>query len=254
MKLFSVARRWVLVFVGLALIAGRVLGQGDPPQQTDDPGVAPLGRAEVTIGGEYEQTQDERFIEGPLVLVDYGIAKNVEITTGVPMVTLDKEGAEARTGLGDIELAAKWRFLQQENHGVSAAFNPEVFLDNPTSSEQRGLVPTGNQYRFTSQVGRRFGKLYVGAEFVYLLQGTNPEEWEYGIATGYSLTEKLELLGEIHGSAESGFDDEDLTFTVGTEYEIAKVVALLFSVGRSLRESSSGEPELLSFVGLELLF
>lgn len=242
----------VIVLVGLG--AEPAPAQGSPPQKTDDPGVAEVGVVEVTIGADYEQTRDERIIEGPLLLIDYGLVEDVEITVGVPMVTLIEDGEKARTGLGDIELAMKWRFLQQENHGISAALNPELFLANPTSSDERGLVPTGTQFRMTGQVGRRFGKLYLGAELIHVFDDSNPDEWGYGVAAGYSLTERIELLGEIHGTAQAGFDHDELLFTVGTEYDISPDATLLFSIGRSLRGSSTGEPELVSFAGVEFRF
>ena len=69
----------------------------------------------------------------------------------------------------------------------------------------------------------------------------------------YRVHGQLELLAEVAGVASQDFDDEALVFNIGTKIGVNDHLNLLLSAGRSFRGSSSGEPELLAYCGLQFL-
>ena len=64
----------------------------------------------------------------------------------------------------------------------------------------------------------------------------------------------LELLGEIRGETDDELKDHDIVFNLGFRWYLNENVGLLLSSGRGLRGFSGGEPEFLSYLGLQLVF
>src|SRR5262249_28037675 len=58
---------------------------------------------------------------------NYGAAPDLQLTAVVPM-SYDDSSGHFSSGLGNVELAAKYRFLHQESFGWDVAFFPRVFL------------------------------------------------------------------------------------------------------------------------------
>jgi hypothetical protein len=65
---------------------------------------------------------------------------------------------------------------------------------------------------------------------------------------------RLELLGEIHGTAKRNFKEDELLFNFGGRFNVNKNLTLLFSSGRSFRRAASGEPTLILYAGTQFTF
>ena len=131
------------------------------------------------------------------------------------------------------------------------------------------LVPTGNHGvglsagRFETllpiEVGKHFcdDKLFVYCEVGYNIVFGDSESNEliYGLAVQWAATEKLELLFEVGGVAFPRGDEPDDTFyNVGLKYELNENVAFIGSAGRSFRDRNRGTLDLLTFVGVQIIF
>lgn len=235
----------------VALLTGRVHAQGGPPLITDDPGTPGAGRWEINSALTVERLRSETLFEAPIVDINYGLGERIQLKYEIPWVFLDVEGDDARNGLGNSQIGVKYRFLDEERHGVSMSIYPQLSFNNPTSSDERGLVDPGSELALPFQVARRAGPVELGLELGYVLMEHGEDEWSYGLAGALPLTEGLELLGEVHGFATSDFEDDVLVFNLGGALELNESVSLLFSAGRSFRDSSTMEPELLGYFGLQ---
>ena len=131
---------------------------------------------------------------------------------------------------------------------------PQFEFNNPTSSEDRGLVDDGSEYVLPFQFSRTLGPIALYLELGHAWRQHRPDEWFYGLALGYPLSDAFEFMGEIFGVAERDFDEEELVFNLGGKWKFHQHGALLFTSGRSFRESSSGEPAFLSYLGLQFNF
>lgn len=245
--------RGLIVVIGvMAIFASHVVA--GPPLITDDPDTPGDGNWEINLAFTLEQTCDERIYEAPLIDINYGVGERTQLKFEVPWVVLDDRNNGAKDGLGNSEVGVKYRFLDEDRHGLSVSIYPQLEFNNPTSSDERGLVDPGVHFKLPVQLARQVGSINLYAEVGYELVEADEDEWLYGIAVGYPVNDRLELLAEVAGSADRNFDDDELVFNLGATIGINDNLNLLLSAGRSFRESSSGEPELLGYFGLQFLF
>ena len=112
-----------LVFL-MTPLASAVAG---PPYMTDNPEPTATGHFEI-----YTFTQGMTAQGGTSgqsgIDFNYGAAPNLQLTATVPMDYDAPAGGAAVAGLGNVELAAKYRFLTQQSFGVDVAVFPRVFL------------------------------------------------------------------------------------------------------------------------------
>jgi hypothetical protein len=94
----------------------------------------------------------------------------------------------------------------------------------------------------------------VNFELGYAFREGKNDEWVYGIALGREVSEHVEILWEIHGTAERHSGKDELVCNAGVRWDLSPTQTLLFSAGRSLRDSASGEPEFLGYLGLQFNF
>jgi hypothetical protein len=112
----------VLVFVLLASAA-----QAGPPYVSDDPEPTDDGHYEIYL---FDQGTAARDGVGGAFGVDfnYGAAENLQLTAVLPVEQESTPGGPDLLGIGNIELAAKYRFLHLGEGGWDAAIFPRVFL------------------------------------------------------------------------------------------------------------------------------
>jgi len=98
-----------------------------PPYVTDDPEPTDLGHFEIY---EFTQGTATRGGTGGEAGIDfnYGAAPNLQLTAVVPLAYDAPTSGPGAVNLGNIELAAKYKFLHQEDAGLDVAFFPRVFL------------------------------------------------------------------------------------------------------------------------------
>lgn len=238
----------------LALMAERAHAQGGPPLITEDPGTPGDGRWEINVAFTVEKLRTETLFEAPLLDVNYGLGERIQLKYEIPWVVLDEEGVSTKGGLGNSEIGVKYRFLDEAQHGVSMSLYPQFSFNNPTSSDERGLVDPGTKLVLPLQIARTVGPIEQSLELGYALIEHEEDEWIYGLAAAWPLAERFELVGEVHGVARRDFEEDVLVFNLGGVLELHENVTLLFSAGRSLRESGTTEPELLGYSGLQLNF
>lgn len=226
--------------------------QGGPPLITEDPGTPGDGNWETNVAVTLEQTRKEREFAAPELDINYGYGDNVQLKLELPWVVIDDRGGHARSGLGNVELGVKWRFLEGAS-GLAMSVYPQLAFSPGSSSKDRGLVD-GNELILPVQAATPFGPLNVTSEVGHTLVESDEDEWIYGVAVGYPATPRLELLAELNGAATRDLDEDTLVFNLGGAYRLNQRLYGLASAGRSFRESGSGEPELLGYLGLQFLY
>lgn len=104
-----------------------------PPYLTDDPEPTDTGHYEIYLfaGGSAARTGNG--VAGGIDF-NYGAAPDLQLTAVVPLAWSDPATGRSATGLGNVELAAKYKFLHQDDVGVDVAFFPRVFLPAGTSA------------------------------------------------------------------------------------------------------------------------
>jgi hypothetical protein len=228
-----------------------ILAQGGPPLLTDDPGTPGDGKWEINLALTFEEVEEGGLFEVPLIDLNYGLGERMQLKLEIPWLVLDDANDSTTTGLGDLVLGSKWRFLDDEKAGVSASVYPQLGLNTVESSADRGLVERGTELFLPMEFRRDFGFLDVNVELGYALREACDDEWVFGVAVGRHLSERFELIGEIHGTSDARLDDADAVFRVGFRAGLTDVDTLLFSVGSGL---ASAEPDVSVYLGLQLSF
>jgi hypothetical protein len=123
--------RPTLVASFLVLLGAEPAAAG-PPYVTDDPQPTDFRHFEIYAFTLGTTTRDGSAGETGIDF-NYGAAPDLQLTAVVPLGWSTPDGG---AGLGNIELAAKYKFLHQEDFGVDVAFFPRVFL--PAGSADAG--------------------------------------------------------------------------------------------------------------------
>ncbi len=119
--------------IGALLMAAPGLAYAGPPYVTDDPQPTDYGHYEVYFfdGGTAVSagTTSEAGID-----FNYGGLPNLQLTAVIPVEFDDPVDANSARGLGNIQLAMKYRFLRAADSGWDVSVFPRVFLSSASSA------------------------------------------------------------------------------------------------------------------------
>jgi hypothetical protein len=104
-----------------------------PPYFSDDPEPTDYRHFEIYL---FDNGAVRRDGDGGTVGIDfnYGAAPDLQLTAVLPLGYDSPAGGGTATGLGNIELAAKYKILHQEGFGWDVAVFPRVFLPSGSPS------------------------------------------------------------------------------------------------------------------------
>ena len=238
-----------VVFFLAALVAVPALA--GPPYVTDDPQPTDNGHTEIYAFTGGVAAMDGSSGEAGLDL-NYGGAQNLQLTMVLPLAFDRPRGGPNVTGFGELELAAKYKFLHQDVFGIDVAVFPRLFLPTSTNpalgSDHASLfipifvqkdwgdwgafggggctINRGGSSQDFCQMGvvvtrRVLPRLQVGVELYHRTPDVKGERQSTGIGVGaiYDLSEHYHLMT----SAGPGIQNADAT------NQMAWYVALLFT-------------------------
>lgn len=249
-------RAVVVVLVLSAWTGGSPFVFGGPPLITDDPETPGRGEWEINVSHNIERSKDTFLMETPLFDINYGLLENDQWKIEFPVVYLDSDEAGSHWGMGDLLLGWKYRFLEEDTHRFMASVYPQLLV--PTGHEGLGLGGGRVEALFPMQVGKHFfrEKVFVYGEIGYnvVLGAPEANRWRYGLAAAWGATERLELMAEVGGLVfPSGGEPDDTFFNVGFKHDITKRASLIAAFGRSFHHAGRGTPDLLTYVGLQIM-
>ena len=222
-----------------------------PPFLTDDPeptdlrhweNYAPLFEIEGK-GSDYEGTLGAEF--------NYGAAPDLQITVGVPFAYAHDDGG-FHSGLGDLELSAKYRFYHDEAAGIQIAAFPGISLPTATnglgSNHVTALLPIWGQKDFDHW------SIFGGGGYAINPGKGNRDYWTGGVALTREVSDDLLLGIEVDrqgADTEGGRASTSLGF--GAILQLPKPFRLLASGGPTFRDRG-GAAEFHGFLALGLDF
>jgi hypothetical protein len=190
----------------------------------------------------------------PQLDLNYGWGERVQLKLKPRVVVLDPPDEGVRAGAGNIQFGFKWRFLDEDKHGLAMSIYPQADFNSPGRSFARGLVDEGHELFLPVQLARRFGRTRLYFDGGYNLRERREDEWIFGFAAEYPLADKFNVLGELRDIAQHDFGDHELFFNVGFKWKLHKEWALLAAAGRTLREARGERTAVLSYLGLQWVF
>ena len=181
------------LLVALALAGAAAPAYAGPPYLTDDPVPTDTGHWEIyafTAGEGRGPTFD-----GDAGLdLNYGPLKGVQLTSTLPLSFAHERDTGWRTGTGDVELGVKYRFIDDEKNGFSAAIFPRVIL--PTSA-----IATGEKTRLLLPLwlGKDFGptSVFGGGGYMVNPGAGNRDFWQVAIAVTHEFDKRFSAGAEL---------------------------------------------------------
>lgn len=213
----------------------------EPPFLTDDADPADLHEVEVYPFIFVISANDESNVFAPALEIDYGFIKDAEVQLVIPVLTTLPDHGEKATGLSDLNLNIKYRFLNETRYLPEIAIVPTVIL--PTGNVDRGL---GNGRLWTQLpiwIEKHLDKwtIYTGGGYGF---NSAPNQKTYafgGFLVEREVSEKFVVGGEIflqgstvNHTSEDPDDGHVNLLNFGGEYQFSKSTAMIFSFGHSI--------------------
>ncbi len=228
--------------------------QGGPPMLTDDPGTPGAGRWEVNFLSTLERSRNGSLFETPNIDVNFGIGNHLQLKFEAPWLVMKESGEQRKVGPGNSMIGVKWRFLGEERRNIDMSVYPQLEFNNPTGSAERGLVERGVQLFLPVEAVKKVGPVKVNGEIGYRFVQHGHDELEYGLAIARQVTSRIELIGELHGSALKNLREDELFFNAGSRLRLSRNTALLFSAGQTIRNQETQGARYIATFGLQVNF
>ena len=247
-----------LVFTGFLFLALVPVCYGPPPMVTGDVPVADKGMIQWFLGGRYQESESgnpARLL--PFTELVYGISERQEINIATSVLSQD-----GHHGISDSVLGTKYVIMNEDGSrpGVAASFE----LKLPTGDEARGLGSGEFDYDLRLRAQKTWG-WFTGIGNVGYTFLTDPEfggvttnnenVWLLTFGQEYQITKKTKLLSEVYFvSRETPDDPNRLAANLGFKYSLRSNLAVHAAIGKGLRESGRGGPDLRVYAGLKWEF
>lgn len=220
----------------MALCCLTCLAIAGPPFVSDDPAPTDYRHYEIYAFTQGVETRDGT---GTSFGIDfnYGAAPDLQLTAVIPLELDTPAGGPAVAGIGNIELAAKYRFLHQEQIGWDIAFFPRVFL--PSASANVGEKHT--TLLLPVWLGRNWGQWSTfGGGGCAINRGGGSQDY---CLVGWALTRQvlpnLRLGAEIvHQTADIKGERATTSAGGGLIYDLNDNVHLLAYAGPGLQNAA----------------
>ena len=238
----------------MSLIAPRTLrAQGGPPFLTNDTGTPGNGNWEINLGIMPVLRHEQNSYQVPQIDINFGIRDRIQLTYEVPYLIQTNSDHTRQTGWSNGLAGVKWRFYQNDKSGWQISTFPQFEIAGPSSSVKNGIADGATRFLLPIEVTKTFPKIDLDFEAGYYFAWNSHPERILGFAAGHQFTPKLEIVGEVYNDRAMGTLPHDTTFDAGGRYRLGKGFILLFMAGRSFSSDTSGQPNFLSYVGLQIL-
>ena len=234
----SVARRrskWLMRCIGTTVLLAATPAVAGPPFFSDDP--EPTDPSHWEIYGYLAGTHVAGGTSGESGFdINYGGARDLQLTAVVPLDYQHQHGTDI--ALGDLELAAKLRFLHQRTGSAmpDVAFFPRVFT--PTGGRRFG---TGHaQVLLPVWAGKDFGpwSVFGGGGYEINPGAGNRSFWLSGVGVTRTLTKRLSVGVEAYHHTADATDGAAFTgVNLGALYKLSDHWSLIGSGGPGVQNA-----------------
>ena len=237
-------RRHALACLGLAALCLMAApARAGPPYLTDDPEPVDLGHWEVYgfSQGVHAAGDTSGTLAG--VEVNYGAAPNLQLHMIAPLAFDHLSGSSLQTGLGDIELGVKYRFINPGKLDWWPQVGVFPLIEVPTGDSDRGLGAGRTRAFLPIWLQKDAGPwtTYGGGGY-WINPGPGNKTYEFvGWLVQRQVTKTLAIGGELfHETADTVLGKDSSGFNFGAVYDFNEHYHLLLSAGRGLQNGAQG--------------
>lgn len=198
-------------------------------------------RFAVSIGGLYTHRHGETAGWAPNVEVNYAATDRLQLHAMVPFAFDRISGFGTNYGIGDAEVGARYRFIDEDAGGWRPAVAIYPLVDFPTGDEQRNLG-TGRTHVFLPLwFSKTIGDWvpYAGGGY-WINPGPENKDWMFAAVGAIRVINAAwSLTGEVfHATAAKVGLKEQTGFDVGARYNMTAHHHLVFAVGRGIQNAT----------------
>lgn len=236
-----------MIILGLAAATPAWAG---PPFLTDDPEPTDTGHWEIYAPLLEAEGQGSTFEGSTGVEINYGAARNVQITVGLPVAYAhDSNGTE--WGAGDVAVSVKYRFYHNEDLGLSIAVFPGVTL--PTASDGFGAGEVTGFLPVWFQKDSGPWSVFGGGGYAFNPGDGNRDYLTGALAVSRQITPRFTFGVEVERQGADTIDGNARTsLGIGVIYDLNAPYRLLASAGPTFEDG--GETGFHAFLALGLDF
>jgi hypothetical protein len=227
-------RKFYLYLAALLMFSSRTANAG-PPFITDDPEPVDYQHSEFYIATLQTQTVDGTTGTSPHVEYNYGAAPDLQLHIIIPYEFNRPADGPRQTGLGDIELGVKYRFMQETDSQPMVGIFP--LIEVPSGDADKGLGNGQMQLFLPVWIQKKWGdwQTYGGGGYWMNRAADTKNHWFYGWQLQKDISEQLTLGGEIFYSTEQvPKQGASSGFNVGGNLNFDEHNHLLFSIGKGI--------------------
>ena len=226
-------------FVTLAMLCLGEMAHAGPPYLTDDPEPVEQGHGEVYLFSMGTRGKDGSTGLLPAIEANYGAAKDLQLHVIVPEFDAHLPHQARQSGLGDVELGAKYRFVDEDEEGWRPMVGIFPLAEVPShastlsSSQTRSYLPLWVQKSWGPWT------TYGGGGYWFNPGATNLNYWFEGWLLQRKLSDSLALGAEVfHQSATAVGLKATSGVNVGATWDLSDHHHLLASAGKGLWDGS----------------
>jgi hypothetical protein len=238
---------WLLVFSCPAIFA-----QGGPPYYTNDPGTPGNLQWEINLAYMPFLYPDHSVAHAPDVDINFGLGDRIQLTYENAWLRVDNP-SPVKYGLGQDQLGVKWRFYDNKDSGFAMSLFPQLSINNPNNSVERGITPRGASLILPLEFSKKLGPIDLNWEAGYNLVHRGPDGWLAGVVVGHDFTKNLELDAEFYSTGTFHPSTDQETLEGGLRYKIHPPVILLLMAGRSVQTAGTTQPYFVGYFGFQFL-
>ena len=218
-----------------ALLLGTSPALAGPPYLTDDPEPTDYKHFEIYNFTNGTATQSGTSGEAG-VDINYGGAPNLQLTATLPAAYNLPIGGPLVGGFGNVELAAKYRFLTQQNFGLDVAVFPRVFLPSATAN----VGERHASYLLPVWMQKDWGpwSAFGGGGCEINRGGDSQDFCETGFVVTRQMTSALQVGLEIfHQTPDTKGGVPTTSIGAGVHYDLNETFHLLGYLGRGIQNA-----------------
>jgi len=239
----------ILTFICLSI---QTFGQGGPPMITDDPGTVDKGHLEINSGITAEHTTSESLFEFPFIDINYGVSSRQHINFEVPLVSKYVKGFGMQKGIGKVGIGTKFRFVDQDNAGISISTHPACSFVLSNEAVDKGVIDEGIEFFIPLEFQKDFNKNILGIELGRLINTRSQDLWTYGALYAREFNSRINAAVEINGNSNTTFNETTLFLNLGARMTITQRFKILLSAGKSIVLPEGAEDIYIGYLALQI--
>jgi hypothetical protein len=206
-----------------------------PPFRTDDPQPVDHHHWEFYLASMYAKDQGGFSGTAPHVELNNGAWENIQLHVILPLSFVHPSGGTTAYGVGDVELGAKYRFIEETESLPQIGTFPQ--LEIPTGEENQGLGNGSAQLFLPLWVQKSWGPwtTYGGGGYWHNPGHSELNNWFFGWELQRDFSSAFTLGVEVfHSTARGATEGARTGYKLGMIVNFSEEHHLLASVGRDL--------------------